>query len=227
MKNNADISGHLGSNGTITITNNLDVCGNVTPGPGKDGDPSGRTSPSARLQHDACRGAVRPPARRHREGNPQRQRAAHEHEGRLRYSAGHLLHLQQDHLEQLDQGAHDRQRDVEPDRQRLPVLRFDLKSGGKVQIASRSTPLFIYIDSPENCGGRPAWAPCAGRHIHEPVFPRPRDRDHGRGKRDEGTNVDLPRTTQTARSGSTPPTRPSSAEQRDLHGRGRRRRRWT
>ena len=35
MKNNADVPGHLGSNGTITIKNNLDICGNVTPGPGK------------------------------------------------------------------------------------------------------------------------------------------------------------------------------------------------
>ena len=35
MKNNANISGHLGSNGTITVKNNMDICGNVTPGPGK------------------------------------------------------------------------------------------------------------------------------------------------------------------------------------------------
>ena len=35
MKNNANISGHLGSNGSITVKNNLDICGNVTPGPGK------------------------------------------------------------------------------------------------------------------------------------------------------------------------------------------------
>ena len=33
------------------------------------------------------------------------------------------------------------------------LCRLDMKTGGKIQIASRSTPLFIYIDSPENCGG--------------------------------------------------------------------------
>ena len=35
LKNNAVVSGHIGSNGTVTIKNNASVCGDVMAGPGK------------------------------------------------------------------------------------------------------------------------------------------------------------------------------------------------
>ena len=63
MKNNADIGGHLGSNGTITVKNNLDICGNITPGPGETAPASARTSPSAPASTRPRSRAVRPPAR--------------------------------------------------------------------------------------------------------------------------------------------------------------------
>ena len=110
MKNNANISGHIGSNGTITIKNNLDSCGNVTPGPGKTAidrqephsvpglQPTPAAEPFDLQPVDISQGDVRTTTS-----------AAHEHEGRRRLAAGHLLELQQDRLEQLDAGADDRQ----------------------------------------------------------------------------------------------------------------------
>ena len=180
--------------------------------------------PVPRLQHDPGRGAVRPPAGRHLQGDAERQRAAHEHEGRLRHAAGHVLELQQDHLEQRDEGAHDRQRRrLEPEPATSTCSAASTSRAGTIQIASRSTPLFIYIDSPENCGGTSGM----GSVVMDGTFTNLYSPAHAiaimvAGSPTKATSVDLPTNDATSPIGVyAPNSTVIHEEQRQLHGRGR------
>jgi hypothetical protein len=153
MKNNANVAGHLGSNGTITVKNNLDICGNVTPGPGKKATigqnltqcPGYNTTPAAEpfdLQPiDISRATPNDNARltnmKAGSGTPQDTCS----------SCNKITWNSSTKVLSIDNATWNPSGNV------YLFCKFDLKSGAKVQIASRTTPLFIYIDSPENCGG--------------------------------------------------------------------------
>lgn len=153
MKNNANITGHLGSNGTITVKNNLDSCGNVTPGPGKTAKigqnfnqcPGYNTTPAAEpfdLQPiDISKATPNDNERltnmKAGSGTPQDTCS----------SCNKISWSESTRVLTIDNATWNPTGNV------YLFCRFEMKSGAKVQIAARSTPLFIYIDSPENCGG--------------------------------------------------------------------------
>jgi Tfp pilus assembly protein PilX len=153
MKNNANIAGHLGSNGTITVKNNLDACGNVTPGPGKTAKignnmtqcPGYTVTPAAEpldlqpvdISKATPNDNVRLTNMKAGSGTPQDTCS----------SCNKITWSSSTKVLTIDNATWNPTGNV------YLFCRLDLKSGGKIQIASRSTPLFIYIDSPENCGG--------------------------------------------------------------------------
>jgi Tfp pilus assembly protein PilX len=153
IKNNALIVGHLGSNGTIDLKNNANVCGNVTPGPGKTArigqnftQCAGYNTNAAAEPLDlqpvdlsgpkASNSNVRITNMKAGSGSPQdtctscnkiswdsSTRVLDMSGGTLTLSGNVYLFCQ---------------------------LNF---TSGTINIPSRSTPLHIYIDTPENCGG--------------------------------------------------------------------------
>jgi Tfp pilus assembly protein PilX len=153
MKNNASISGHIGSNGTITIKNNLDSCGNVTPGPGKKASigqnftqcPGYNTTAAAEpfdlqpvdISKATPNDNVRLTNMKNGSGSPQDTCS----------SCNKIGWNSSTRALTIDNATWNPTGDV------YLFCRLDMKSGAKIQIASRSTPLFFYIDSPENCGG--------------------------------------------------------------------------
>ena len=153
LKNNADISGHIGSNGTITVKNNFNTCGNVTPGPGKKASlgqnftqcPGYNTTPAAEpfdlqpvdISKATPNDNVRLTNMKAGSGTPQDTCS----------SCSKITWSSATRALTIDNATWNPTGNV------YLFCRFDLKSGAKVQIAARSTPLFIYIDSPENCGG--------------------------------------------------------------------------
>ena len=152
MKNNASISGHLGSNGTITIKNNLDSCGNVTPGPGKKASigqnftqcPGYNTTAAAEpfdlqpvdISKATPNDNVRLTNMKAGSGTPQDTCSTC---SKISWSSATKVLT-------IDNATWNPTGNV------YLFCRMEMKSGAKIQIASRSTPLFIYIDSPENCG---------------------------------------------------------------------------
>jgi hypothetical protein len=153
MKNNANIAGHLGSNGTITVKNNLDACGNLTPGPGKKATiganftqcPGYNTTPAAEpfdlqpvdISKATPNDNVRLTNMKAGSGTPRDTCSTC---SRITWSSSTKVLT-------IDNATWNPTGDV------YLFCRFELKGGGKIQIASRSTPLFLYIDSPDNCGG--------------------------------------------------------------------------
>jgi type II secretory pathway pseudopilin PulG len=154
MKNNGDISGHLSSNGTITVKNNLDICGNVTPGPGK----------TAKIGKnlDQCPGYNTTAAAEPLDLQPvDISRATPNDNVRLTNMKASPPVSPQDTCSSCNKiGWNSSTRVLTIENPGVLNLsgnvylfcRLDFKSG-TIQIPSRSTPLFIYIDSPENCGG--------------------------------------------------------------------------
>jgi Tfp pilus assembly protein PilX len=155
MKNNADISGHVGSNGSITIKNNLDVCGNVTPGPGKKASignnmtqcPGYNTNAAAEpfdLQPvDLSKATPNDNARitNMKASPPVSPQDTCSNCNKITWSSStKVLTLDNPAVLTLSGNTY-------------LFCRLEMKGGSTIQIASRSTPLFIYIDTPENCGG--------------------------------------------------------------------------
>jgi type II secretory pathway pseudopilin PulG len=152
MKNNADISGHLGSNGTITIKNNLDVCGNVTPGPGK--------TASIGQNLTQCPGYNTAAAAEPFDLQPvDLSKATPNDNARLTNMKASPPVSPQDTCSSCNKITWSSATRVltidnatwNPAGNVYLFCRLDFRNG-TIQIASRSTPLFIYIDSPENCG---------------------------------------------------------------------------
>ena len=153
IKNNADISGHIGSNGTITVKNNLDICGNITPGPGKTASigqnlsqcPGYNTAPAAEpldlqpvdISKATPNDNIRLTNMKAGSGSPQDTCS----------NCSKISWSNATRVLTIDNATWNPTGNV------YLFCRLELKSGGKIQIASRSTPLFIYIDSPNNCGG--------------------------------------------------------------------------
>jgi hypothetical protein len=153
MKNNADISGHIGSNGSITVKNNLDSCGNVTPGPGKKASigqnfnqcPGYNTTPASEpfdlqpvdIAMATPNDNVRLTNMKAGSGTPQDTCS----------SCSKISWSSSTRVLTIDNATWN------PGGNVYLFCRLEMKSGAKIQIASRTTPLFMYIDSPENCGG--------------------------------------------------------------------------
>jgi hypothetical protein len=150
MKNNANISGHLGSNGSITIKNNLDACGNVTPGPNR--------TASIGQNFTQCAGYNTNPAAEKLDLQPvDITRATPNNNDRLTNlnspgkdtcsSCNKIVWNETTRVLTIDSSA-----TLNLSGNTYLFCRLDFR-GGTIQIPSRTTPLFIYIDSPENCGG--------------------------------------------------------------------------
>jgi Tfp pilus assembly protein PilX len=157
MKNNATINGHIGSNGNITIKNNADFCGNVTPGPGKTAtigknqtQCAGYSTQPAAEPFDlqpVDLSPVYPPQTnddqritnmKNGSGTPQDTCS---NCGKISWSSTtRVLTVDSNGVLTL---AGDK----------YLLCRLEVKSGGRIQIPSRTTPLRIYIDTPESCGG--------------------------------------------------------------------------
>jgi Tfp pilus assembly protein PilX len=151
MKNNANISGHLGSNGAITIKNNLDSCGNVTPGPGKSATigqnftqcPGYNTTPAAEpfdlqpvdISKATPNDNLRLTNMKAGSGTPRDTCS----------SCSRIAWSNSTRVLTIDNAT------WTPGGNVYLFCRLDF-SDGTIQIPSRSTPLFIYIDSPDNCG---------------------------------------------------------------------------
>jgi hypothetical protein len=155
MKNNAQISGHLGSNGTINLKNNSHVCGNITAGPGKttlgqndtqcagfnkdpmqepfDLQPVDLSGPKASNDNVRLTNMKASP-----QGTPRDTCTTC---SKVTWSATtRVLTIENNATLTLGGNTY-------------LLCRLDFK-GGTIQIPSgRTTPLIIYIDTPENCGG--------------------------------------------------------------------------
>jgi Tfp pilus assembly protein PilX len=153
MKNNSTINGHIGSNGTIAFKNNSTICGNVTAGPGKTptfgnnttrcpGDTTGSAAEPFNLQ-PVDLSAVQAPngndnGRLTNMNTPGKDSCANCTKISWN-SATRVLTVDSNGV--LTLGGDN-----------YLFCRLEVKNGGKVQIASRPTPLRIYIDTPESCG---------------------------------------------------------------------------
>jgi hypothetical protein len=157
MKNNAQISGHLGSNGTINLKNNSHVCGNITAGPGK----------TTLGQNDTqCAGYNKDPRQEPFDLQPvdlSGPKASNDN--------GRLTNMKSTAVPQptprdtcttcskVTWSATTRVLTIENNAtltlggNTYLLCRLDFK-GGTIQIPSgRTSPLMIYIDTPQNCGG--------------------------------------------------------------------------
>jgi type II secretory pathway pseudopilin PulG len=149
MKNNAHIQGHLGSNGTINLKNNSTVCGNITAGPGKTKIGNNLTQ---------CAGYNQTPMTEPFDLQPvDISRATPNANDRLTKmknggtpadsctSCNKITWSAASRVLTMDGGTLTLNGDT------YLFCRFDFKNG-TIQIPYRTTPLFIYIDSPESCG---------------------------------------------------------------------------
>ncbi len=153
MKNNAVVTGHLGSNGTIDLKNNANICGNVTPGPGKTAkigtnftQCAGYNTTAAAEPLDlqpvdlsgprASNDNVRITNMKNGSGSPQDNCT----------SCNKITWNSSTKVLDMSGGTLTLSGNV------YLFCRFNF-TNGTINLPSRSTPLFIYIDTPENCGG--------------------------------------------------------------------------
>lgn len=150
MKNNSVVSGGIGSNGTVNLKNNAQVCGNVTAGPGKKAVignnftqcPGYNTNPANELMD------LQPVDLSRATPNDNQRLAPLNTAGKdtcsncakVNWHPGNrTLTVEKDGVLTLSGNTY-------------LFCRLEVKSGGRIQISSRPSPLFIYIDKPENCG---------------------------------------------------------------------------
>ena len=193
MKNNSQISGGIGSNGTINMKNNANVCGNVTPGPGKTAQIGNNftqcagynTTPAAEpfdlqpvdISKATPNDNVRLTNMKAGSGTPQDTCSTC---SKITWSSATKVLT-------IDNATWNPTGNV------YLFCRLELKGGGRIQIASRSAPLFIYIDSPENCGGTSGM----GSVVLDGTFTNLYSPAHAiailvSGSSTKATNVDLP-----------------------------------
>jgi len=165
MKNNAKVTGGLASNGNITLKNNANVCGNITAGPGKTYT-KGQNS-------TVCTGystanatqpfAIQPVDLSLATPNDnQRITNAINNSGTNKDSCSNTCN-------KISWNSTTRVLTVNSggvltlSGNTYFLCRLEIKGGGTIQIASRTTPMYVYIDTPENCGstagmGSVAWS---------------------------------------------------------------------
>jgi Tfp pilus assembly protein PilX len=157
MKNNAKVTGGLGSNGNITLKNNSNVCGNITAGPGKTYSHGPNTT--------VCSGystanATQPFAIQPVDlgntatvnDNDRITKAVNNTSGSGKDQCGSTCNKISWNattrvLTINSGGVLTMSGDV------YNFCRIEIKGGGALQIAARTTPMKVYIDTPENCGG--------------------------------------------------------------------------
>ncbi len=156
MKNNAKVTGGLGSNGNITLKNNADLCGNVTPGPGKtySHGPNTTVCSGSSTANAAQPFAIQPVDLGNATPNDnQRITNAIANSGSNKDSCGNATACSKiswnaaTRVLTLNSGA-----TLTLSGNKYFFCRLELKGGSTLQIASRTTPLETYIDTPENCG---------------------------------------------------------------------------
>jgi hypothetical protein len=157
MKNNAVVNGHLGSNGTINLKNNANVCGNITAGPGK-------TTVGNNLTQ--CAGYNRNPMTEPFDLQPVDLSGAKASNDNVRLtnmkSTANPQPTPRDtctSCSKITWSSTTRVLTIETNAtltlggNTYLFCRVDFK-GGTIQVPSgRTSPLIIYIDTPENCGG--------------------------------------------------------------------------
>ncbi len=142
----------MGSNGTINLKNNASVCGNVTPGPGKTAVIGPNLSQCAGYNQTPMSEPLDlQPVDISRATPNDNQRLTNMKNGsgtpadtcsscnKITWSAATRVLTIDNATLTLSGGTY-------------LFCRLDFKNG-TIQVPSRATPLFIYIDSPENCGG--------------------------------------------------------------------------
>ena len=155
LMNNAVFNGHVGSNGAINLKNNSHACGDVVTGPGKTAtigknatQCAGYTVYSASEPFDLqpVDLTLATPNDNIRltnmkaspQGSP---RDTCSNCSRVEWSSSTRV------LDVQNNGVLTLSGDV------YLLCRLEVRSGGTIQIPARTTPLRIYIDTPENCGG--------------------------------------------------------------------------
>jgi Tfp pilus assembly protein PilX len=156
LMNNASFSGHVLSNGTITIKNNASVCGDIKAGPGK--------TPKIGNNFTQCAGYARGSLTEPLDLQPVDLSASKASNDNARLtnmkaspqgtprdtctgcsniawsSSTRVLTINNNGVLNLSGDTY-------------LFCRLEVKSGGKIQIPSRTSPLRLMVDSPENCGG--------------------------------------------------------------------------
>jgi hypothetical protein len=155
MKNNSKVTGGLASNGNITLKNNSSVCGPITAGPGKTYSPGANTT--------VCSGystanatqpfAIQPVDLGNASPNDnQRITNAIANSGTNKDSCSNTCNKiswnATTRVLTLNTGAV-----LTLSGNKYFFCHLELKGGSTLQIASRTTPLEVYIDKPENCSG--------------------------------------------------------------------------
>jgi Tfp pilus assembly protein PilX len=165
MKNNAKVTGGLASNGNITLKNNSNVCGNITAGPGKTYSKGPNTTVCAGYSTANATQpfAIQPVDVGNASPNDnQRITNAIANSGSNKDSCSNTCN-------KISWSATTRVLTVNSggvltlSGNTYFLCRLEIKGGGTIQIASRTTPMYVYIDTPENCGstagmGSAAWS---------------------------------------------------------------------
>jgi Tfp pilus assembly protein PilX len=157
MKNNAQITGHIGSNGTITFKNNATICGNVTAGPGKTPKFG---NPPTRCPGDQTGSAAEPFDLQPVDLTPVKPPNTSDNERITNMKATPPVSPQDtcSGCNKVNWNATTKVLTIDTggtltmSGDKYLFCRLEVKSGGTIQIPSRSTPLRIFIDAPENCG---------------------------------------------------------------------------
>jgi len=155
LMNNATFNGHVGSNGTITLKNNSTACGDIVTGPGKTATIGknatqcpGYSVYSASEPFDlqpvdlsgpkAANDNIRLTNMKAGSGTPQDTCS---NCSKVSWSSStRVLTVESNGVLTLSGDTY-------------LFCRLEVKSGARIQIPARTTPLKIYIDTPENCGG--------------------------------------------------------------------------
>jgi hypothetical protein len=155
MKNNTQVTGGLASNGNITLKNNSNVCGPITAGPGKTYSHGPNTT--------VCTGystanatqpfAIQPVDLSNATPNDnQRITNGIANSGTNKDSCGSTC-------SKISWNATTRVLTINSggtltlSGNKYFFCRLEIKGSGTIQIASRTTPMEVYIDKPENCSG--------------------------------------------------------------------------
>jgi Tfp pilus assembly protein PilX len=156
MKNNSKVTGGLGSNGNITLKNNSDVCGPITAGPGKiySHGPNTTVCAGSSTANATQPFAIQPVDLSKASPNDnQRITNAINNSGTNKDACGSSSACSKiswnatTRVLTLNSGA-----TLTLSGNKYFFCRLELKGGSTLQIASRTTPMEVYIDSPDNCG---------------------------------------------------------------------------
>jgi Tfp pilus assembly protein PilX len=153
LMNNSTFNGHIGSNGTINLKNNSTACGNIIAGPGK--------TPTIGKNTTQCPGYtigsatepfdLQPVDLSGPRGSNDNNRITNMKNGSgspqdtcsncskvVWNSSTRVLKIENNGVLNLSGNTY-------------LFCRLEVQSNGRIQIPSRTTPLRIYIDAPENC----------------------------------------------------------------------------